>query len=227
LLEPMLPHGTANVDPKLIKSEEDIISYCLFPEVSLEYFKWRELPRDDRPPSPADLERKQPEQAPSPPPKPFLPSQDYQEIHALLKKLRDLQFTEFTIRRDDISLSFKSAAAASSAAIAPEVSVATVPLQAPSPVLAAPQSGTAAEKAPGVSINAPLNGVFYASPGMGLPPFVKQGDMVSGGQTVCLVEAMKLFNQITAPAKCRILEILVQHGQPVKKDQPLISIEKL
>jgi oxaloacetate decarboxylase alpha subunit len=227
LLEPILPHGTANVDPKLIKSEEDIISYCLFPEVAVEYFRWRDLPREDRPPSPADLERKQPEQAPSPPPKPFLSSEDYQEINALLKKVRELQFTEFTIRRDDINLSLKSAGAASPAATAPEVSVASVPPQAPSPAPAAPQSGTAAGKAPGVSINAPLNGVFYTSPGMGRPPFVKQGDTISEGQTVCIVEAMKLSNQITAPSKCRILEILVQNGQQVKKDQPLISIEKL
>jgi oxaloacetate decarboxylase (Na+ extruding) subunit alpha len=227
LLEPMLPHSTANVDPKLIKSEEDIISYCLFPEVAVTYFKWRNLPREDRPPSPADLERKQPEQAAAPLPKPFLSSQDYQEINALLKRLRELQFTEFTIRRDDINLSLKAAAAASPAATTPEISVATVPLQAPSPAPAAPQSDTASNKAPGMSINAPLNGVFYASPGIGLSPFVKQGDTVNEGQTVCIVEAMKLFNQITAPAKCRILEILVQHGQPVKKDQPLISIEKL
>jgi oxaloacetate decarboxylase alpha subunit len=195
--------------------------------VSVEYFKWRDLPREDRPPSPADLERKQPEQAPAPPPKPFLSSQDYQEIHALLKTVRELQFTEFTIRRDDINLSLKSAAAASSAAIAPEISLTTVSPQAPSPAPAAPQSSAAAGNVPGVSINAPLTGVFYAAPGVGLPPFVKQGDTVNAGQTVCIVEAMKLSNQITAPAKCRILEILVQNGQPVKKDQPLISIEKL
>ncbi len=227
LLEPMLPHGAANVDPKLIKSEEDILSYCLFPEVAVEFFKWRDLPRDDRPPSPADLERKQPEQAPAPPPKPFLSSRDYQEIHTLLKTVRELQFTEFTIRRDDISLSFKSATATSPAAVESEISIATVPLQAPPPAPAVHQSSAAPERVPGVTVNAPLNGVFYLSPGAGHPPFVKQGDIVSAGQTVCIIEAMKLFNQITAPAKCRILEILVQHGQPVKKDQPLISIEKL
>lgn len=227
LLEPMLPHGAANVDPKLIKSEEDIISYCLFPEVAVEFFKWRDLPRNERPPSPADLERKQPEQIPSPPPKQFLSSQDYQEIHSLLKEVRDLQFTELIIRRDDINLSIKSAAASSPVAIEPEISIAAVPLRAPSPVPAASQSGTATEKIQGVSINAPLTGVFYSSPGIGHPAFVKQGDTVDKGQTICIVEAMKLFNQITAPAKCRILEILVQHGQPVKKDQPMISIEKL
>jgi oxaloacetate decarboxylase alpha subunit len=227
LLEPMLPQGAANVDPKLIKSEEDILSYCLFQDVAVDYFKWRELPREDRPPSPADLERNKPEQSPAPPIKPFLSSQDYQEIHILLKQVRELQFTEFTIRRDDVSLSLKSPSAASQGAIEPELSIAAVPMKAPTAAPAALQPNTAAEKAPGVSINAPLNGVFYTSPGIGQPPFVKQGDTVSQGQTLCIVEAMKLFNQITAPAKCRILEVLVQHGQPVKKDQPLISIEKL
>jgi oxaloacetate decarboxylase alpha subunit len=215
------------VEPKLIQSDEDIISYCLFPEVAVEYFKWRELPRNDRPPSPADLERKQPEQAPTPPPKPFLSSHDYQEIHALLKNVRELQFTEFTLRRDDINLSVKSAAASSPAATEPEVSIATVPLQTQSPVPAAPQSAAAASTTPGDMINAPLNGVFYTAPGMGQSPFVKPGDTVSKGQTLCIVEAMKLSNQITAPTPCRILEILVQNGQPVKKDQPLISIQKL
>jgi oxaloacetate decarboxylase alpha subunit len=226
LLEPMLPHGAANVDPKLIKSEEDIISYCLFPEVSVEFFKWRALPREERPPSPADLERKQsdPDPAPVSPPKPFLSSQDYQEIHALLKKVKDLQFTEFTIRRDDINLSLKSGVTVSSAVTAPEVRVTS---EEPSPAPIASQAATVAEKAPGASINAPLNGMFYAAPGVGLPPFVKQGDTVNEGQTLCIVEAMKLSNQITAPSKCRILEILVQNGQPVKKDQPLISVEKL
>jgi len=236
MLEPMLPKAAKNVDGKLIKSEEDIISYCLFPEPALEYFKWREIPRVDRPPCPADLEQKkaaQPEPAAPPPPKPLLSKQDYLEIEGLLKKVRELQFGEVTIRRDDVSLSLKAgasaAAAAAPGAVTPEVSLSAVPLQSTSHAAAAATSQPAptAEKAPGLSINAPLNGTFYTTPGMGQPAFVKAGDTVKEKQTVCIVEAMKLFNQITAPAKCRILEFLVQHGQPVKKGQPLISIEKL
>ena len=235
MLQPMLRHAALNVDPKLVKSEEDILSYCLFPEPSLEYFKWRDLPRDERPPSPADLERKkmtEPEQAPAPLAKPFLSKQDYQEIEGLLHKVRELQFDEVIIRRDDTSLSLKSGSGAPSpaagpAANQPEMAVSTVPLKAMPPVPAAPQSAPAEEKPPGTSISAPLNGIFYTSPGIGRPAFVQKGDTVNQGDIVCIVEAMKLFNQIAAPARCRILEFLVQHGQPVKKDQPLILIEKL
>jgi len=95
MLEPMLPSVTNEIDPNLIQAEEDIISYCLFPEVALEYFKWRALPTEERPSPPADMEGK-PAAAPAQteeqnaPTKRFLSDADYKELSALANKVAAL-----------------------------------------------------------------------------------------------------------------------------------------
>ena len=232
LLPPMLPSATEGIDPKLIHGEEDIISYCLFPQVALDYFKWRAMPPDQRPPSAADAE--QSKESPTPPPKPvqasaapqpFLAPTDYSALHDLIRKVNELNLTELTIRRDDVALTLKAegtGAPGSAPAAKPER---VAPPPAPKP--AEPKPPAPEEKPAGPTINAPLAGNFYASPGPGKPEFAKVGDQVKAGATVCIVEAMKLFNQIKAPMDCRIVKFLVEHGQAVKKDTPLISIEKV
>jgi acetyl-CoA carboxylase biotin carboxyl carrier protein len=81
--------------------------------------------------------------------------------------------------------------------------------------------------AAGLTINAPLVGTFYSTAGPGKPKFVKPGDVVEAGAKVCIVEAMKLFNEIVAPVKCKIVQILVEDGTLVEKDQPMIAIAKI
>ena len=226
LLEPMLPKATEGVDPDLIKGEEDIVSYCLFPEPALEYLKWRNMPIGDRPPIPADVElqkRREPESAPAQPAQPLMARQDYQEIQGLLEKVNALQFTELTIRRNDLTLSLKAEGAAFGT-VAPEPG-ATAPPPAAAPVEAAAPAAAAAPASDGQTIDAPLNGTFYASDAPGKPNFVNEGDVANEGDTVCVVEAMKLFNQIKAPCKCKIVRFLLKHGESVTKGQPLIQIE--
>ena len=70
-------------------------------------------------------------------------------------------------------------------------------------------------------------GTFYSTSGPGKPKFVNAGDVVEAGAKVCIVEAMKLFNEIVAPVKCRIIQILVEDGKQVEKDQPLVAIEEV
>ena len=101
----------------------------------------------------------------------------------------------------------------------------------------AAEEDTAAEAAPtppeeidedaGEPIVAPLSGTFYMSEGPGKPHFVKVGDKVKIGDRLCIVEAMKLYNEIKASTDCRILKILVDHGQSVQKEQPLMLVEAL
>jgi oxaloacetate decarboxylase alpha subunit len=244
LLPPMLPNATAGIDPKLIKKEEDIVSYCLFPEVALEYFKWRALPPEQRPAIPADVElKKQEEKAVKPaetpvPPRAFLAQDDYQALHQLLSKVQELNLSEFTIRRDDLAVSLKASGMAATvqpvasgpatSAPAPSAPKPTVPpgaAQAPKPA-AAPKAEDKPAANPGLVIVAPLNGTFYLSSGPGKPHFFKEGDAAKAGETVCIVEAMKLFNAIKAPCDCRNLKALVEHGKPVKKGDPLVSYEK-
>ncbi|MCX7591499.1 MAG: biotin/lipoyl-binding protein [Kiritimatiellae bacterium] len=70
-----------------------------------------------------------------------------------------------------------------------------------------------------------MNGTFYTAPAPDKEPFVKEGDTVKAGDQVCIVEAMKLFNPIRAACDCRIVRLLVKHGAPVTKGQPLMEIE--
>lgn len=76
-------------------------------------------------------------------------------------------------------------------------------------------------------IESPMVGVFYASPTPGDPPFVKPGDVVEENQTVCIVEAMKLMNEVAAKFKCTIVNVLVENGEPVEYNQPLFAVRPI
>ena len=230
LLDPALPTATKDIDPKLIRSEEDIISFCLFPEPSLEYFKWRELPMEDRPSPPADLERRAEDAAGQPPalvpePKRFLSDSDYKELNALVDKVHALNLNEFTVRRNDLQFTLKGEGLEQQ-----RVAVdTTAPRPAGTPVPATPEpvKEEAPAKAEGPTIDAPLTGTFYRSAKPGDPELAKEGDKVKANQPICMVEAMKLFNQIKAPKKCKVVKFLVSHGDGVEKGQPLAAIEEL
>jgi acetyl-CoA carboxylase biotin carboxyl carrier protein len=79
----------------------------------------------------------------------------------------------------------------------------------------------------GPSIKAPLNGTFYRASAPGKPNLAEEGATVKAGEAVCIVEAMKLFNQIKAEKPCKIVAFLAKHGEAVKKGQPLAAIEWL
>lgn len=232
LLDPMLPDCTKDIDPSLIREEEDIISYCLFPEIATDYFKWRDLPPATRPPAPAETELKREQQDTTVSQlagQPLMASTDYKEISTLLDKVKALQFSEVSVRKDDLILSIKASG----------TSVSTAPAdaeEAPAPVKAQQKKAPAGKahgsgpsspaKHDGPTIDAPLNGTFYSSSGPGKPQFVKPPADVKKGDTICIVEAMKLFNQIKAPSDCRVVGLLAKHGDTVSKGQPLVAIEK-
>ena len=76
-----------------------------------------------------------------------------------------------------------------------------------------------------VIIESPMVGVFYAAPTPSDPPFVKPGDTVEENQTVCIVEAMKLMNEVGAKFRCTIVNVLVENGEPVEYNQPLFAVK--
>lgn len=233
LLPPMLPTATDGIDPALIKKEEDILSYCLFPEQALQYFKWRALPADKRSPIPADVEMQKSvvrdeDKQPSAP-QPFLSAADYQSINQLLAKVRELEFSQLTIQHGSISIGISAHGVASSqtpSAAAPKPASAAA---APTPEAKAPAVAPAPTppRPAALTINAPLNGTFYRSSAPGKPPLAEEGKEVKAGDPVCIVEAMKLFNQIKATCNCRITKFLVEHGKPVQKDAPMFAYERL
>jgi oxaloacetate decarboxylase alpha subunit len=241
-IAPMLRTATDNVDPQLIENEEDIISYIIYPQPALEYFKWRQLPPDKRPETPAETELQKPsagpqkagygETAKAPAIRTegektaegaqLLPPQDYQGMSELLGRISSMQLNEVMLRKGDFTVSFKAADVGASSS-GPRPAVSAGKSDKPKPAVRPP----AAPAANARTVNAPLVGTFYLSAGPGKPKLVKVGDVVEAGAPVCIVEAMKLFNEIKAPCKCKIAGFLVSDGTAVVKEQPLVAIEEI
>ena len=89
-----------------------------------------------------------------------------------------------------------------------------------------PVAGAEAEEEGLVAITSPMVGTFYRSPSPESPPFVETGDEVAPGKVVCIIEAMKLFNEIEAEVKGNVTKVLVENGQPVEYGQKLMLIKK-
>lgn len=103
------------------------------------------------------------------------------------------------------------------------------PASAPAPGAGVELLGTPAGPALGTDhvtpVTAPMVGTFYRAPNPDAPPFVSEGDVVEAGQTVCIIEAMKLFNEIQSDVAGRVAKILVDNATPVEYGQPLILID--
>lgn len=96
---------------------------------------------------------------------------------------------------------------------------------APAPVAPADNKPAAAEEAKYVTIKSPMIGTFYRSAGPDKPPFVNVGDDITPGKAVCIIEAMKLFNEIESDIKGKIVKVLVNDATPVEYDQPLFLVD--
>jgi acetyl-CoA carboxylase biotin carboxyl carrier protein len=107
-------------------------------------------------------------------------------------------------------------------AFLPPTAAASAPAAAPA---GAPAAAEAAPEIAGHVVKSPMVGTFYRSPSPGAKPFVEVGDTVKAGQTVCIIEAMKLLNEIEADKDGVIKAILVENGQPVEYGEPLVVIE--
>ena len=88
-----------------------------------------------------------------------------------------------------------------------------------------PPGAAAAEAAGQIPVESPMVGTFYRAPAPGAEPYVKEGDLVQEGTVICIIEAMKLMNEIESEVKGRIARILVENGQPVEFGQALFLIE--
>jgi acetyl-CoA carboxylase biotin carboxyl carrier protein len=141
---------------------------------------------------------------------------DLEQLEALLKLMREYRVSEIEQTTDGDSLRV---------ALEPEGGV-MVPAALPAPVQPAPAAVAPAEApvAEGEVIKSPMVGTFYSSAKPGTPPFVSVGSKVTPGQTLCIVEAMKLMNQIEAEMAGTIAEILVENETPVQFGQPLFRI---
>ena len=151
------------------------------------------------------------------------------ELRELIEFLKEQDIAEFELERGDVKVRIKRGTI---------IATAVLPVQ-PGPVTATPAASgvpqspndlpttakpTAAAEEGLHVVKSPIVGTFYESPSPGSPPFVKNGDKVEAGQVLCIIEAMKLMNEIEADVGGEVVKRLVNNGQPVEYGQPLFSI---
>ncbi len=157
------------------------------------------------------------------------------ELKELIEFLTQQDIAEFELERGDVKVRIKRAQPGASAG--PDLryfavqAAPPVPEVSPAPVVGAGPAGLAAAKeaAPAVeedlhTVRSPIVGTFYEAPSPGAPPFVKVGDVVEIGQVLCIVEAMKLMNEIESDVAGEIVKKLVSNGQPIEYGQELFAI---
>ena len=153
----------------------------------------------------------------------------FEEIKELIKLFAKSKLDKIKIKEKDFEIEMEKGGE-------------TVVVEAPTAAIPAPAATTSAAVTPAESgkveeqsastvkgelITSPMVGTFYAAPSPDSPPFVQVGDTVRKGQTLCILEAMKIMNELEAEFDCKILEILVQDGEPVEYDKPLFRVERL
>jgi acetyl-CoA carboxylase biotin carboxyl carrier protein len=148
------------------------------------------------------------------------------EIRELLELMAEHNVSEIEIEKDNAKIKLRKLPNGqvvmqnAPQMMAPMQSILSAPAQA-----AAPSAQPAAEE--GVTIvRSPMVGTFYAAPAPDQPPYVSVGKVIKEGDVICIVEAMKLMNELKAELSGTVIEIMVQNGQTVEYDQPILKIKK-
>lgn len=165
---------------------------------------------------------------------------DFNQIQELIRMVSKHKISEFSLKEGDFKLVIRNQGS-STEGVAPVVVAApqpvmTMPMAAPAPAATpaapapapkaeAPAAAPASDDSKLLAIKSPMVGTFYRSAGPDKPPFVKIGDTVDAGSKVCIIEAMKLFNEIESEVKGKIVKILVEDASPVEYEQPLFLVE--
>ncbi|MDI9320075.1 MAG: acetyl-CoA carboxylase biotin carboxyl carrier protein [Phycisphaerales bacterium] len=159
---------------------------------------------------------------------------DYKQIQDLVKMINKSNISELSIKDGEFEITIKQESGLTGTPVYAQPVVMSAPVGAPiaapaaAPSTAAP---SAASEAPAANndklhtIKSPMIGTFYRSPSPEKPPFVNVGDEVKQGQPICIVEAMKLFNEIECEVNGRVVKVLVDEASPIEYDQPMFIIE--
>ena len=147
---------------------------------------------------------------------------DIRKVKKLIELLEQSNINELEINEGDESVRISRGGTAVTYAAAPApVAAAPAPIAAPAVAEAA---APATEEPAGHSVKSPMVGTFYASPAPGSPAFVSVGQTVAAGDVICIIEAMKMMNQIEADKAGTIGAILIEDGEAVEFDQPIVTI---
>lgn len=155
---------------------------------------------------------------------------EYKQIQELVKMINKSNISELSIKDGEFEITIKQ----ENGLTGTPVYAAPMPMAMPAPVAAttpvAPATPATTEAAPASNdklhtIKSPMIGTFYRSPSPDKPAFVNVGDEVKPGQTLCIVEAMKLFNEIECEISGKIVKVLVDESTPIEYDQPMFLVE--
>jgi len=159
---------------------------------------------------------------------------DIREIQNLIKFVAKSGATEVKLEMDDIKITIKTTSDASTEATTTYIQQlpASQPVQQQAPAAAQPQAPAAIQAVPVADDNAkylviksPIIGTLYRKPSPDKPTFVEVGSTISKGDVVCVIEAMKLFNEIESEISGKIVKVLVDDSSPVEYDQPLFLVD--
>jgi acetyl-CoA carboxylase biotin carboxyl carrier protein len=151
---------------------------------------------------------------------------DFKDIKELIRVFDKSELNKLKVKEGEFEISMQrgfegGVTTVTTSAVSAPVSVVATPVTS-TPVLVESSVSKA-----GDAILSPMVGTFYSSPSPESPAFVKVGDTVKKGQTLCILEAMKIMNEVEAEFDCKILEILVKDGSPVEYDMAIFTVEKL
>ncbi len=159
---------------------------------------------------------------------------DIKEIQSLIKFVAKSGASEVKLEMEDVKITIRTGSANTETTIvqAAPMAVPQQPVQA-APVAAAPQPAAEAPAAPApadddskyITIKSPIIGTLYRKPSPDKPSFVEVGSEIKAGDTVCIIEAMKLFNEIESEVSGKIVKVLVDDSSPVEFDQPLFLVD--
>jgi len=154
---------------------------------------------------------------------------DFKEIKELIRVFDKSELNKLKVKDAEFEIAlqkgFEGTVTMATPMAAP-LAAAPVALSA-APIADSVSSDTTAAVVCGETINSPMVGTYYASPSPEAGAFVKAGDMVKTGQTLCILEAMKIMNEVEAEYDFKVIEVLVKDGSPVEYDMPLFLIEKI
>jgi acetyl-CoA carboxylase biotin carboxyl carrier protein len=155
---------------------------------------------------------------------------DFKQIQELVKMINKSNISELSIEQDKFKITIKQKDNEVQQVITVPATMAPAPAVAAVTPAAAQATAAAAAPVPSkesnlVTIKSPMIGTFYRSAGPDKAPFVNIGDEVTSGKVVCIIEAMKLFNEIESEVSGKIVKVLVDDASPVEYDQPLFLVE--
>jgi acetyl-CoA carboxylase biotin carboxyl carrier protein len=150
---------------------------------------------------------------------------DIKKIQELVKLITKTNIGEISIEEKDFKITIKQKREAVQNFAAPQMQQAPAPLPAAAPKTETKPEPPAPKPDNLITIKSPMIGTFYRQAGPGKPIFVNVGDDITTGTVVCIIEAMKLFNEIESEVSGKIVKVLVEDASPVEFDQPLFLVE--